>query len=303
MAQFTAQCPHCKQQFNAQTEWIGQHANCPVCGKLFTITSPIQTPHVMTNQNSAFIAQCPHCKNQFNAQTDWIGQQTNCPSCGNIFIIANSAGKKGFWKIIRDSKTLIPDAVFGGIFLVSFAIYFIWLMLGFAQYNDELKRKMGSTIFSYSDIFCFNCPEVGGYMGYEMFGMYLFSFINHVLLFVLLGVCVFYLARAILNRTVFRRIQMIASVICLVLVMIVSAIIWCSDLGLYDILHEFDRKHDGPFTITYSYSTLLYVFILSLATVAFSVWMKYKLYLRECSNGEKIKFIDFIKKHLKWDML
>ena len=262
---------------------------------VFTITAPVQTPHVMPRPNNGFIAQCPHCKNQFNAQSDWVGQLANCPSCGNTFIIAKSAEKKeGFWKILRDSKTLIPDAVFGGIFLVSFATYFIWLVLGFIQYNDELKRKMGSTIFSFFDIFCFNCPDVG---------MWLSTFIDHILLFVLLGVCVLYLASAILNRTVFRWIQMIASGICLVLFMNVSAIIWSSDLGLYDVLHEFDCKYDGPFTIKYSYSTLLYVFILSLATIAFSVWMKYQLYLRECSNGEKIEFMDFIKKLLKWDML
>lgn len=296
MAQFTAQCPHCKQQFNAQTEWIGQQASCPACGKLFTITAPTQTPNVMPEPNKGFMAQCPHCKNQFNAQADWVGQQTNCPNCGNNFIIAKSAEKKEFWEIIKGSKTLIPDAVVGGIFLASFAIYFIWLMWGFAQFNDELIRSMGSTIYSPLDILCFNCPTETAW--YESFiGINLQKFIDNVLPFILLGVSGCYFAGAILNHTVFRRIQMIASGICLGLVLIVFAII------NIHALDKLDRNYDGAFSICYSLSTLFYVFILSLATIAFSVWMKYKLYLQECSNGEKIEFMDFIKKLLKWDML
>ena len=37
MAQIIAQCPYCKQQFNALTEWIGRQTNCPACGMVFTI--------------------------------------------------------------------------------------------------------------------------------------------------------------------------------------------------------------------------------------------------------------------------
>lgn len=37
MSNFIAQCPHCKQQFYAQSEWIGQNTNCLSCGKTFTI--------------------------------------------------------------------------------------------------------------------------------------------------------------------------------------------------------------------------------------------------------------------------
>lgn len=302
MAQFTAQCPHCKQQFNAQTEWIGQQANCPACGKLFTITAPTQTPNVMPEPNKGFMAQCPHCKNQFNAQADWVGQQTNCPNCGNNFIIAKSAEKKEFWEIIKGSKTLIPDAVVGGIFLVSFAIYFIWWMWGFAQFNDELIRSMGSTIYSPLDILCFNCPTKTAWYN-SFIGINLQKFIDNVLLFVLLGISICYLTRAILNRTIFSKIQIVASSICFGLVLIIFTINHCSDLGLYTILGKLNFNHDGAFSIWYSLSTFFYVFILSLATIVCSVWMKYKLYLQECSHGEKMEFMDFIKKLLKWDML
>lgn len=37
---FTCFCPNCKQQFNANMEWLGQTTNCPSCGKVFEIQIP-----------------------------------------------------------------------------------------------------------------------------------------------------------------------------------------------------------------------------------------------------------------------
>ena len=296
MAQFTAQCPHCKQQFNAQTDWIGQQANCPACGMLFTISGPTQPPRVMPEANQSFMAQCPHCKQQFDAQTDWIGQQANCPNCGTVFTIARSSEKKGFLEIIKKSKTLIPDVVVGVFFALFFAIYFIWLMAGFSKFNDELIRMMGHSIYSPWDLLRFNFPAQSARSPYAacFLGKEFVNIIDLSFLF-LLGVCGCYLVRALLNRTIFRKIQIIASSTCLVLFLIG----FMNDAGILGPR----GKYDDNFSISYYFSTLFYVFILSLATIAVSVWMKYKLYLQECADGEDIGFMDFIKKFLRWDML
>ena len=37
---FTFSCPHCNQELEAEDEWIGQEADCPVCGRRITIMQP-----------------------------------------------------------------------------------------------------------------------------------------------------------------------------------------------------------------------------------------------------------------------
>ena len=44
MAQFIFICPHCKQQFNAEEEWIGESAECPGCQRTIIIQRTEQQP-------------------------------------------------------------------------------------------------------------------------------------------------------------------------------------------------------------------------------------------------------------------
>ena len=38
---FTFNCPHCNQKLEAEDSWVGQVADCPVCGGKISIAKPI----------------------------------------------------------------------------------------------------------------------------------------------------------------------------------------------------------------------------------------------------------------------
>ena len=44
MASFIFTCPHCKQQFNAEEEWIGESTECPGCQRIIIIQKTEQQP-------------------------------------------------------------------------------------------------------------------------------------------------------------------------------------------------------------------------------------------------------------------
>lgn len=254
-------------------------------------------------------AQCPHCKQQFNAQADWIGQQTNCPNCGNNFVISEQGSENLFLHIVKQTKTLIPDIVLLGIFLLLFIIYLYGLFGGLIKISGTAENCENPC--SIVDAFKYNVPF--GVVSFDYFGCMRFdTFVDFFLLFALLGCSVCYLIFALLNKTIFEKIQIISASICVALTSIILLLCYSGDMGfgkgsfLGGLHRTWAVEISGYMpkaSIVYSYSTILYVFILLLATISFSVWMKYKLYLQECSNGEKIEFMDFIKKLLKWDMV
>lgn len=52
MAQFIFTCPHCKQQFNAEEEWIGESAECPGCQRTIIIQKTEQQPLSVSSPRS-----------------------------------------------------------------------------------------------------------------------------------------------------------------------------------------------------------------------------------------------------------
>lgn len=52
MAQFIFTCPHCKQQFNAEEEWIGESAECPGCQRTIIIQKTEQQPLSVSSPQS-----------------------------------------------------------------------------------------------------------------------------------------------------------------------------------------------------------------------------------------------------------
>ena len=75
MAQFKFKCPHCQQHLEAETDWIGQVAACPSCGKKIKIQmQQIQLKKVEIEQGQLF--QCQTCGKKISVQAQ------TCPNCG-----------------------------------------------------------------------------------------------------------------------------------------------------------------------------------------------------------------------------
>lgn len=55
MASFIFTCPHCKQQFNAEEEWIGESAECPECQRTIIIQKTEQQPLSVSSHRSRSI--------------------------------------------------------------------------------------------------------------------------------------------------------------------------------------------------------------------------------------------------------
>lgn len=55
MASFIFTCPHCKQQFNAEEEWIGESAECPGCQRTIIIQKTEQQPLSVSSHRSRSI--------------------------------------------------------------------------------------------------------------------------------------------------------------------------------------------------------------------------------------------------------
>lgn len=287
MSQFTTQCPHCQQQFAAQTEWIGQQAACPACGKLFTITQSTAAP-VPNLSNTDFTAQCPFCQQQFNVQTEWLGLQTVCPNCQNNFIIENTRKQLNFLQIIKHSKTLLPELILFVLFLVFFLIYVYGMLKGISEFNSNERVPKP---FGFIDLLSFNVPYPQG----EIFpGLRLGIFLDNFLWFVVWGGSVLFFVYAWFDETIFRKIKIFGALKCLAIVLL-AFVPYIIDLSGMDRIYDLYR-------VKFWFSTLFYAFILILCSIAATIWLKYQLYIRECTNGEPADFVEFVKKHSRWDV-
>ena len=75
MATFETKCPLCKQEFQAEEEWLGQVGECPSCGKEIKI----QAPQANSNQEQRMIQK----EESFKAET--LADETKqCPFCSEI---------------------------------------------------------------------------------------------------------------------------------------------------------------------------------------------------------------------------
>lgn len=88
MATFYFNCPFCKKEIKADTEWIGQSAECPYCSNMLVINKPQNTskktqllPKLSVadagkKDEQLKIINCPDCNKEMSARAEV------CPHCG-----------------------------------------------------------------------------------------------------------------------------------------------------------------------------------------------------------------------------
>ena len=88
MAEFYFNCPFCKKEIKADTEWIGQSAECPHCSNTLVINKPQNTSKktqllpklsvadTQKGNGQPKIINCPDCNKEMSARA------ANCPHCG-----------------------------------------------------------------------------------------------------------------------------------------------------------------------------------------------------------------------------
>ncbi len=89
MSTFTAKCPRCNGEFEADTEWIGREGECPFCGQTIPISrdakaslpnSEALSSAAQGEGSTKRVAKCPKCLREFDAgeRQEWEGI---CPGC------------------------------------------------------------------------------------------------------------------------------------------------------------------------------------------------------------------------------
>ena len=88
MSKFYFQCPRCKKEIKADTEWIGRSAECPYCNVPVTIPHQQAVPckneqkvESQSQKTNDFIFKCPKCKNELKGSKKFIGLKVCCPHC------------------------------------------------------------------------------------------------------------------------------------------------------------------------------------------------------------------------------
>ena len=90
---FTSKCPHCNAEFEADQEWIGMQAQCPVCGKEIVIKNLGLQPEEKYLPESSEVKQ-NHSNNVFSQEkdaADCICDTCNADVKGSEKIIVNNA--------------------------------------------------------------------------------------------------------------------------------------------------------------------------------------------------------------------
>ena len=116
MAEFVTKCPHCAQELEAETEWIGMEVECPVCHKAFTIRPAIQAKPIAIPVNiipvspapapapapapvpaveeTKFIFICPECDTVAELPESIKGKEYECKFCCETSVATEATERK-----------------------------------------------------------------------------------------------------------------------------------------------------------------------------------------------------------------
>ena len=84
MAKITVLCSHCQAEVHVYSEWNGQSADCPFCGKRFDII--ITEEHIAAASDSV---ECPSCHVLQKVPSQ--NESASCASCGNPLLFVRNA--------------------------------------------------------------------------------------------------------------------------------------------------------------------------------------------------------------------